>query len=219
MQYTVSSRGRPIGVTDLGFWCIGGPSRSGWFHPNTEGEALMPTIATALPAMQAYLSRDYRDEHGEPIVQRSLIGSTLFADLAEEFQRLAALELTLHREDGSLVPTELVGIQDTHAIPDVRSMLDMGDVPEPWCFGDDDGGPEPWELVQEEEDEEDEEDDAGMVDVLEEVSENLQRAKEMLAQLLEEHGIDWKDDDELAEEVAESRYQIHVLLSDVEAIP
>jgi hypothetical protein len=115
LMYTVSSRGRPIGVTDLGFVRIGGPSRSGWFYPNAAGERLMPIFAAPLPAMRAYLHQDLRED-GNPIVQPQLIGSTLFADLAESLQNVASLDLALHREDGSLVPTELIGIQDTEQL-------------------------------------------------------------------------------------------------------
>jgi hypothetical protein len=112
VQYTVSSHGRPIGVTDLGFAPRGGRSRSGWFMPNTDGDALLPRLATGLPAMRIYLHRDVLGEDGQSIVQPDFVRSTLFADLAEHFQHAAAFGLALHREDGSLVPTELVGIQD-----------------------------------------------------------------------------------------------------------
>jgi hypothetical protein len=115
MLYTVSSRGRPIGVTDLGFMRIGGLSRSGWFHPNEEGERLMPTIASVLPAMRAYFLRDYRDENGSAIIQPRLPQSELFADLAEALHHSATLDLTVQREDGSLVRTSDIGIQDTQS--------------------------------------------------------------------------------------------------------
>jgi hypothetical protein len=116
MRYTVSSRGVAIGVTDLGFRRIGGPNRSGYFHPTEDGERLMPLIASVLPAMRAYLHRNVRSADGTRLVQPRFIGSRLFADLAETLQHTSALELTLHREDGSLVPTEGIGIQDTEQL-------------------------------------------------------------------------------------------------------
>jgi hypothetical protein len=109
----VSSRGRPIGVTDLGFMRIEGLSRSGWFHPNEEGDRLMPTIATPLPSMRAYFLRHARDECGNAILRPRLPQAELFADLAEALHHASALELAIHREDGSLVRTTDVGIQDT----------------------------------------------------------------------------------------------------------
>lgn len=113
MRYTVWSRGRLIGDTDLGFVRLVDKARSGWFFPNTDGEGVMPTIAAVLPAMRAYLHRDSVDAQGDSIVHPAMHASTTFADLAEAFQHLRALELELRREDGSVVPTTEIGIQDT----------------------------------------------------------------------------------------------------------
>lgn len=123
MLYSVWSRGRQIGETDLGFHRLIDQSRSGWFHPNAEGERVMPVIASVLPAMRAYLHRDKVDAAGNPMVQPALHGSTLFADLAEAFQRMESLDLELHREDGSVVPTSSIGIQDTHQLLDFPEEL------------------------------------------------------------------------------------------------
>jgi hypothetical protein len=200
--YTVSSHGRPIGITDLAFVRVGGANRSGWLHPNNEGRQLLPKIASPLPAMRAFLHRDHRDARGASVVQPSLIGSTLFADIAEAFQHFRALELTVHREDGSLVPTELVGIQDTGEMspleyPDDGSSEDS----------------EPWESEETFDEEE-------LRDVLEDVSKSLERAHDLLAAELLARGMaddieEWlpDDDNELP------RYQIHVLLADEKAIP
>ena len=122
MRYTVWSRGRLIGETDLGFVRIINDLRSGWFHPNIEGERVMPVIASVLPAMRAYLHRDVVDAQGDSIVQPALHGSTLFADLAEAFQHLSSLDLELRREDGSVVPTSDIGIQDTHQVLELADL-------------------------------------------------------------------------------------------------
>lgn len=107
------SRGRPIGTTDLGYCRIGGPSRSGDFHPNDEGERIMAEIASPFPAMRAFLHREIIGDDGKPIVRPELIGSRLFAEIEVAFRRTKELELTLHRDDGSLVPIESIGFQDT----------------------------------------------------------------------------------------------------------
>lgn len=116
MQFTVSSRGRPIGVTDLGFVRFDSRHRSGWLHPNAEGGRLIPVIASVLPAMRAYLARDVTGEDGRPIGRPELRRTTEFADLAdlaEALHHAGSLDLALHLEDGSHVPTEEIGIQDT----------------------------------------------------------------------------------------------------------
>lgn len=125
MQYIVSSRGRPIGTTDLDFIRIEGSNRSGWFHPNSIGEELMPAIAMVLPAVRAFLCRNVRDADGQPVVQPHLRHSALFADLAEAFHRVDAFDLTLHDANGTLVPTSHIGIQDTEQLLELGRYNDV----------------------------------------------------------------------------------------------
>jgi hypothetical protein len=73
-------------------------------------------VAAVSPAMRAYLHRNAVDESGNGFVLPELEGSTLFADLAEAFQHLLSFELELRREDGSVVPTSDIGLQDTHQL-------------------------------------------------------------------------------------------------------
>lgn len=113
--YTISSHGRPIGVTELAFVRLGGANRSGYFHPTAEGEPLMASIAAPLPAMRAWMMRDFVDEGGRSLVHPRMIGSQIFADLAEAMQHAGSHALALHREDGTLVRTTAIGIQDTEA--------------------------------------------------------------------------------------------------------
>jgi hypothetical protein len=128
----VSSRGRPIGVTDLGFCRVHSWFRSGWFYPNSYGEQVMPVIAAVLPAMRAYLHRDVLGEDGKPVVQPHLIGSPFFADIKEALERVAALDLRLHHADGTLVPTENVGIQDTEQLLALADLNPLSDDDEGW---------------------------------------------------------------------------------------
>jgi hypothetical protein len=132
VQYTISSRGYPIGTTALDFMRIDGANRSGWFHPNALGEKLMPTVALVLPAMRAFVCRNARGDDGQPIVQESARRSSLFADIAEALHHVDAMELTLHRPDGTLVPTSLIGLQDTEQLRELAEWKDfysVGEVP------------------------------------------------------------------------------------------
>lgn len=116
VMYTVTSRGRAIGVADLSFVRIHPRIRSGWFHPNAEGERLMPIIAAVLPAMRAYADADPEEEEKLPTDEVIRKQALALADLAEAVHREQALDLVLHREDGSVVPTEDVGIKDTEQL-------------------------------------------------------------------------------------------------------
>src|SRR5690348_5235913 len=122
VRYTVSSRGRPIGHTDLAFARFPGPHRAGWFHPNADGERVMPVVTALHVALQASALR-HAAERGQPRREPPL-DEALPSDLAEALQRVGELELTLHREDGSLVPTESVGLQDVEQLQ-VMAGLDL----------------------------------------------------------------------------------------------
>ena len=206
MQYTVTNRGRPIGVTDLGFMYIDARYRSGWFHPNAEGERLMPVIASVLPAMRAYLHRDVRGADGAPVVQPSLNGSTLFADLAEALQHVEALELALCGADGSVVPTELVGIQDTEQLLAMAELDDREPDAEADLAGDplrDLFGDELDEMFEEELDE-------ACWDALEVDLDS------MLVDGRMDQPREWTPEDEPTEF---PRYQVHVVLADGTTVP
>ena len=111
MQYTVRSKGRPIGVTDLGFVCTDVHHRMGWFHPNEYAKRVMPHISALLPALRASIGK-YDG------VSFTLDAGILNAKdpYEEAFRRVTALELTLHRADGSRVKTEDIAIQDVEQL-------------------------------------------------------------------------------------------------------
>ena len=197
MQYIVTSRGLPIGVTDLGFVRIGGPLRSGWFHPNADGDRLMPAV-TAMHAAIHACGRAWRAEREAGRRETPpTVDTALHADLAEALQHVEALELGLRREDGSVVPTEHVGIQDT------EKLLDLA-----WHDWDDDEPP-PW--------------DAEPFDPSDYTIEHVDIADEtdFLEELEAEFGEDFSRDFPGGEEerVAFPRYQIHVVLAEGAEVP
>jgi len=100
MQYTVWSRGRLLGETDLGFIYRENRHRCGWFHPNDLGEQLMPAAVGVAPAMRVEWA----------------IGpdETARADILAAVDREQALELELRGPNGKRIETEDIGIIDTH---------------------------------------------------------------------------------------------------------
>jgi hypothetical protein len=200
VRYTVWSRGRLIGDTDLGFIRLVDQARSGWFYPNADGERVMPTIAAVLPAMRAYLHRDAVDAQGDSFVHPAMYGSTTFADLAEAFQHLRSLDLELRREDGSVVPTSDVGIQDTQQLLELAHQ------------DDDDLGAASWDAVDE---------------VLERAEGDSQLDADIMHDLdlfapgfeadYDDPATDWMPND--ADNLQYPRYQIHVQLLRGDAIP
>ena len=190
--YTVWSGDRQIGVTDLGFRYREGDSRTGWFYPTSVGEPLMPEIVD--PLIGHYVRRDGADPN-------QLASSDAYLRACK---RVAAWDLRLRREDGSLVPTESVGIRDVEALlacyPDDETWEEELDCP----FDFDDDPSEAWKRAGEDE-----------------RTAALRRDIEHDRKLIEEWMAELPEDDELASETDEAlpRYQIFVLLSDPRAVP
>jgi hypothetical protein len=100
VRYTLWSRGRLLGETDLGFIFRPNGFRMGWFHPTALGDRLMPIATGVSPALRTLC----------------MIGPdpTAQADVQAAVDQAAALELELHGPDGAVIATEDIGIIDTH---------------------------------------------------------------------------------------------------------
>jgi hypothetical protein len=100
VQYTLWSRDRLLGETDLGFAFRERGIRCGWFHPNELGERVMPIATGVAPALRVEWA----------------IGpdQTARADVRAAADRLEALGLELRRLDGVVVDTTSIAITDTH---------------------------------------------------------------------------------------------------------
>ena len=97
--YTLWSRGRLIGETNLGFVYRERGFRCGWFHPNALGERLMPFATGVAPAMRTEF----------------MIGPdpTMHADVLAAADQEQALDLELRGSDGKRIETEDIAIIDT----------------------------------------------------------------------------------------------------------
>ena len=189
VRYTVCSHGRPIGVTDLGFFHMKGLARAGWLLPNADGEKVMPLVGSMHRALRASASRRLAGEESTGLVHPDFTGSQVHADIAEAFHHLEALELSLHREDGSLVPTEMIGLQDCEELlsEDVAVQTSFEDV------------------------------DTDSSDWLDELEESFELGAEALGESGEPDLAEpWRLE---AEPVDHPRYQIIVTLIDDDAIP
>lgn len=120
--YTLWSRGRLLGQTDLGFVYRAHGFRSGWFYPTPAGERLMPAATAVAPALRLL----------------HILGDdpTVRADFRAAVDREQALELQLRGPNGAVIATESVGIADTHYLRSIAALtlqelesdeLDTGD--------------------------------------------------------------------------------------------
>lgn len=116
IEYTVTSRGRPIGTTDLGFTRLDPSWRAGWFFPDEQAADVMVTLGAVLPATLAAHPKRGRSHDNPAAARREFARSSEWADLAEALHRVDELDLELRCADGSVVPTESIAIQDTQSL-------------------------------------------------------------------------------------------------------
>lgn len=102
MLYTVRNFGVPIGTTDLGFPVVMPDHRIGEFHPNEEGERILPIVTEAYAAVHADLK-----------ALRPTPSDRARAALVAAEEKLA---LTLHLPDGTELPVSLISIRDMEQV-------------------------------------------------------------------------------------------------------
>ena len=141
MPYTISSRGRPIGTTSLGFVHLDDRFRMGWFYPNADGQRLMPKVAAVHQALQACRRLHLRAARTRVLTPADLGTTTEYAELAAAIAGVSALDLSLQLETGATVPTESIGLQDTEELL-TMARLDEEELVEPAWEADDPGGEE-----------------------------------------------------------------------------
>lgn len=112
MRYTLWSRGRLLGETDLDFVYRENGFRCGWLEPTELGHRLMPAATGVAPALRT----------------ECIIGpdATARADLLAAVDQEEALELQLRGPGGALIATESIGIIDTHYLLSIPES-DLGD--------------------------------------------------------------------------------------------
>jgi len=100
VRYTLWSRGRLLGETDLGFIYRENGYRTGWFHPNELGDRLMPAATGVAPALRTMY----------------MIGpdENIEADVHSASDHEEALALELRGPGGAAIETEDIAIIDTH---------------------------------------------------------------------------------------------------------
>jgi len=122
MPYTVWSRGRLIGESELAYARSLPGVRAGDFAPSELGDRLMPIITGVGPALSALhdvadevrLLRPAADRPGD--WPEGVRQTTEYADAISLHDELASLELELRDPAGAVVKTDWIAIQDTHRL-------------------------------------------------------------------------------------------------------
>lgn len=113
MPYTLWSRDRLLGESELDYVRCFEKHRMGDFHPTELGEKLMPVVTGVARAVLS-MARS-RDGYA------SGVGTTEYADTAAAQTHYLALELELRGPDGSVIPTEWIDVRDTEFL---QSLVD-----------------------------------------------------------------------------------------------
>lgn len=121
MRYSLWSRGRLFGHSDLAYVQWAPWLRAGDFEPSDLGHRLMPVILGVGPALtalhdaaeRAWMAERKPGETEPPDDwPASVKTSSEFADAVSLQDEIASLELELRDSDGQVVPTESIWLQD-----------------------------------------------------------------------------------------------------------
>jgi hypothetical protein len=116
-SFTVWSRGRLLGESDLDYERAFPDSRFGDFIPTEHGEKLMPII-TGVSRALLELSRTRDKWEDLPLTDRRDVMrcTTEYGDTKAAEDQFETLELELRGPDGAVIPTSSIGIQDTELL-------------------------------------------------------------------------------------------------------
>lgn len=146
MPYTLWSRGRLLGESELGWIQVFENLKTGWFHPSPAGKKFLRVLTGTGPALMALgkMMRDpvralARNVDTEPDADypRDVRQTTEYADLVSIVDELEALQLELRDPEGRPVDVESMGVDDTHwkisLVPKkIRRKIDGRHPGEPW---------------------------------------------------------------------------------------
>ena len=122
MPFTLWSRGRLLGETDLGFVQIYANVRMGWFRPSDQGEKLMSVLTGTGPALRrvgklmrnpvraAMRPAGAREPGAE--WPRDVRATSAYADLVSSIDELEAMNLELRDPEGNVMEVEHLGVDD-----------------------------------------------------------------------------------------------------------
>jgi hypothetical protein len=198
MRYTLWSRGRLLGETDLAWRRWDPLVRSGDITPTELGERILPIASEPSAAMLEWGRAQRRDESMSgfvgPFSHPTSLDATHHADVLAAYAKAEALNFELRRPDGSRVPVEDIFVRDTQVM---LAWAELADEEQAGSWLDElDAEPDP----------------------------ELETAIEHDLAIFEEWEEEWDKEEagrytEFDEQLELPRFQIHVQLVDPEAIP
>jgi hypothetical protein len=134
MPYTVWSRGRLVGHSELDYKRVFARHRMGDFYPTAVGLKLMPIATGVSPAgidlarmIQALPNGPQETKSSANSLDGTLRQTSEYADLIAAENHRDALALELRGPGGRLIPTEWIDIRDTEFLLSLAREEDLDD--------------------------------------------------------------------------------------------
>src|SRR5262245_40442818 len=129
VSYTIWSRDRLLGETDLGWVRCITNVRSGFFHPSELGARFMPTVCGVSPTIRELskvrqLMEAERDDQADGVPFEVIRQTPEYADMLAAMEHERGLSLELRGPDGTVIPTDDIFIQDNEHL---LSLADKAD--------------------------------------------------------------------------------------------
>jgi hypothetical protein len=140
MTYTLWSRGRLLGESDLGYARCLPRHRMGTLHPTDVGDRLLPVAAGVSAAGIAFgRAFDRLEQAGRRCSREQCVPEHV--DLVSAVDEREALAMELRGPDGAVIPTEWIDVRD------VAFLLSLAREPEPDPEPESEGDPDdgPWD--------------------------------------------------------------------------
>lgn len=112
MPYTIQCRGRVLGTTSLEFDEFVPGQHSGYLEPGDGAQHLLDAVAVGFPNLLTWLMRDTTLPNGASFASPKFLASGECQAIAEAVAARVHLVLSLHREDGTELPTSDIVLQD-----------------------------------------------------------------------------------------------------------
>ena len=112
MRYTIRYQGRVLGTTSLDSYHLIPGQHSGWFHPEPGADDVLAAISIGSAWVRAWQMRSDTLDDGRPLTEPAFETSREYKAISAAVAARSHLVLTLHREDGSELPTQEILVED-----------------------------------------------------------------------------------------------------------
>ena len=112
MKHTIQCRGQKLGTTELEFEPFVRGQHTGFLEPEPGAQRLLDAVAIAYPNLLTWLLRDTTVPNGTAFASPEFLASGEYQAITEAVAARLHLVLSLHREDGTELPTTDILLQD-----------------------------------------------------------------------------------------------------------